>query len=104
MSRRGDEDCDGDSYLDRHAGFASYRGSGAQLTNMLRGTIEQNGELCDWHYVYWIVAAPSDARLQNGVWIAADGSQLGAQIWSDFAVTNTLYQEVCGEAREHDAE
>ena len=97
-----DEDCDGDSYLDRHRGFASYRGSGAELTNIMRGAIEQNGEICDWHYVYWISAAPSDATLTNGVWYASSGEKLGPQIWTDFAVVGTLYQEVCGEARSND--
>jgi hypothetical protein len=96
------EDSDGDSYLDRHDGFASYRGSGAELTNIMRGTIEQNGETCDWHYVYWISAAPLDATLTGGVWYASNGTKLGSQLWTDFAIVGTLYQEVCGEELAND--
>jgi hypothetical protein len=96
------QDCDGDHYLDRHSGFASYRGSGAELTNIMRGTMLENEQACEWHYVYWISAAPLDAQLTNGVWYKSDGTLLGSQIWTDFAIVGTLYEEVCGDALAND--
>ena len=93
------QDCSGDGYLDRHQGFASYRGSGAELINIMRGTVLINGDTCDWQYVYWIHAAPLDARLSGGVWYRSDGTRLGAQTWTDFATVGTYYEELCGEDR-----
>jgi hypothetical protein len=91
------QDCDGDELLDRHFGYASYRGSGAELTNIMTAPFERDGEACEWHYVTWFAAAPLDATLVNGVWMNADGTRLGAAIWTHFATVNTLYQEVCGD-------
>ena len=46
------KDCDGDGLLDRHYGFTSYRGSGAWLTNHMRGVEvdEDTGEREHWVY------------------------------------------------------
>lgn len=74
-------DCDGDGALDRHYGFDSYIGSGAWLTNHMNG-----GEGEDhWTYFTKIVAAPGDATLVNGVWYAADGTEIDPEIWGAFA-------------------
>jgi hypothetical protein len=82
------KDCDGDGLLDRHYGFTSYRGSGAWLTNHMRGVEvdEDTGEREHWVYFCKIVAAPLDATLVSGTWYAADGSEIGPVIWSQFAI------------------
>ena len=75
------KDCDGDGVLDRYYGFASYIGSGAWLTNHMSG-----GEKKDhWTYFTKIVAAPADAVKVDGVWYAADGTEIGPVIWGSFA-------------------
>ncbi len=75
-------DRDGDDALDRHYGFASYVGSGAWLTNHMQGE-DENGT---WTYFTKIVAAPADATLTDGVWYAADGTEIGPVIWGAFAI------------------
>ena len=75
------KDCDGDGLLDRHFGFNSYSGSGAWLTNHMSG-----GQGKDhWTYFTKIVAAPADATLGNDIWYAADGTEIGPEIWGAFA-------------------
>jgi len=75
------KDCDGDGLLDRHYGFDSYIGSGAWETNHMRG-----GEGSEhWTYFTKIVAAPSTANLVGGVWYAEDGTEIGPEIWGEFA-------------------
>lgn len=76
-------DCDGDGLLDRHRGFATYRGSGAWTTNHMSGK-DSGGRR--WVYFVKIVAAPEDARLQGGVWYAPNGKAIGYAIWGEFAV------------------
>ena len=76
-------DCDGDGLLDRHFGFGSYIGSGAWLTNHMRGT---GPTVDDWTYFVKIIAVPADATSNGGVWYAADGTEIGAQIWGAFAI------------------
>jgi len=76
------KDCDGDGLLDRHYGFTSYIGSGAWLTNHMRGE-DENGK---WTYFVKIVAAPADANLVDGIWCAADGTEIGPAIWGAFAI------------------
>jgi len=88
-------DCDGDGLLDRHYGFSSYRGSGAWTTNHMWGTYEDEGSLCEWDYFVKIVAAPLDATLDNGVWYNADGVEIGASIWGDFAVIQEVENDPC---------
>ena len=75
-------DCDGDGKLDRHAGYPSYIGSGAWLTNHMSGGKGQ----AHWTYFTKIVAVPADATLTGGVWYAADGTEIGPVIWGQFAV------------------
>ena len=75
-------DCDGDGLLDRHSGFTSYIGSGAWLTNHQSGTdVDGNGKKCRWTYSVKIVAAPADATKVGEVWYAADGTEIGPDIW-----------------------
>jgi hypothetical protein len=93
------KDCDGDGKLDRHYGFSSYRGSGAWLTNHQSGFYEMDGKECKWTYFVKIVAAPLDATLVTGVWIAADGTEIGPAIWGEFAVIEEVWNDPC--ARVH---
>ncbi|MDH4366681.1 MAG: hypothetical protein OEV57_00885 [Dehalococcoidia bacterium] len=71
------KDCDGDGLLDRHYGFASYIGSGAWETNHMKGE--------DWVYFTKIVAVPADANKVSLIWYAADGTEIGPDIWGEFA-------------------
>ena len=75
------KDCNNDDVLDRpsHPDFGgTYIGSGAWCTNHQRGE--------DWVYFVKIVAAPADANLVDGIWYAADGTEIGPVIWSQFAI------------------
>jgi hypothetical protein len=55
------KDCDGDGQLDRHYGFDSYIGSGAWLTNHMRGD--------DWTYFVKIAAKPTaDYQCAEEIW------------------------------------
>ena len=80
------KDCDGDGALDRYYGFDSYIGSGAWLTNHQSGEYELDGETIKWNYFVKIVAAPADATLDGDVWYAADGTEIGPEIWGAFAI------------------
>lgn len=88
-------DCDGDGLLDRHYGFSSYKGSGAWLTNHMKGEYEQDGQLCKWEYFTKIIAAPADATQSGGVWFAADGTEIGQSIWGEFAVIQEVSNDLC---------
>lgn len=91
-------DCDDDGLLDRHFGFESYRGSGAWLTNHMSGEYPgAEGEECSWNYFVKIVAAPLDAELIDGMWMTADGSELGPEIWGDFAVILEVSNDSCAD-------
>ncbi len=85
------KDCDGDGKLDRHFGFASYIGSGAWLTNHMRGTsVGEDGEAYNWTYFCKSVAAPADATATAGIWYAADGTEIGPVIWGEFAIIQEI--------------
>lgn len=75
-------DCDGDGLLDRRAGYPTYIGSGAWLTNHMSGGAGDQ----HWTYFVKIVAAPADAVLTGGVWYSAAGDPIGPAIWGDFAI------------------
>ncbi len=80
------KDCTDDDLLDRHYGFPSYIGSGAWLTNHQSGSYEDaDGKTIKWNYFVKIVAAPSDAYVEGGIWYAADGTEIGPVIWGAFA-------------------
>ena len=78
-------DRDGDGKLDRHAGYASYIGSGAWETNHMWGEYSDGTK---WNYFTKIVAVPEDAVLVGGVWYL-DGVEIGPSIWGQFA---TIFQ------------
>jgi hypothetical protein len=89
------QDCDHDGKLDRHHGFATYRGSGAELSNAMHGRYTEANKLCDYYYYALYIAAPLDAIKLNGNWVAANGTVLGAVIWTDFYVALTSYNTIC---------
>lgn len=89
-------DCDGDGLLDRHFGFSSYIGSGAWLTNHQSGEYAgEDGSTCQWNYFVKIVAAPADATAGDGVWYAADGTEIGPVIWGAFAIIQQVENDPC---------
>lgn len=92
------KDCDGNSLLDRHYGFPSYKGSGAWLTNHQKGSYELDGKACKWVYFVKIVAVPTDATLTGGVWYTASGTEIGPVIWGEFAIIESVYNDPCGGA------
>jgi len=78
------KDCNDDGLLDRpsHPDFGgTYIGSGAWETNHMRG--EDDG--VKWVYFTKIVAVPADANKVDGIWYAADGTEIGPDIWGQFA-------------------
>jgi hypothetical protein len=80
------KDCDGDGKLDRHYGHDGYIGSGAWETNHMSG-----GQGKDhWTYFTKIVAVPEDATLQGEIWYAADGTEIGPEIWGAFATVQDV--------------
>jgi hypothetical protein len=93
-------DCDGDRLLDRHLGDESYRGSGAWLTNDMRGRYELEGRRCHWHQRTVFVAAPLDAELVDGIWYDSDGDELGPEVWNDFYVAERRLRDPCGGAED----
>jgi hypothetical protein len=80
-------DSDGDHKLDRHVGYPSYIGSGAWLTNHDSGTDEYGNT---WTYFVKIVAVPTDATKIAGVWYAADGTEIGPDVWGEMAVVQQI--------------
>ena len=86
-------DCDFDGKIDRHYGFASYRGSGAWLTNHFWGWYEFEGKTYKWTEFVVILAVPLDATLQGTNWVGSDGIVIGYQIWGDFAVVQDVYND-----------
>jgi len=90
------QDRDNDGELDRHWGYDSYIGSGAWETNHMRGEYELDGRACKWTYFVKIVAVPEDASLQNDIWYAADGTEIGPLEWGAFAVIQKVYNDPCG--------
>ena len=91
------KDCDGDGKLDRHYGFPSYIGSGAWETNHQFGEYLDGEATCSWNYFVKIVAVPADAVEVGGVWYAADGSEIGPDIWGEFAIIQEVWNDPCAD-------
>lgn len=83
------QDCDGDSQLDRHYPYSTYKGSGAWLTNHQAGKVEVNGKLRKWTYFVKIVAVEPTDTLISGYY-HRDGVEIGPQIWGDFAIVEQV--------------
>ncbi len=86
LSNRNCDEDEGD-LLDRHYGYDTYRGSGAWLTNHDVGVSEDGSR---WAYFVKIVAVPVDATLTDGTWYAADSTEIGPDIWGQFAVIQQI--------------
>lgn len=50
---------------------------------------------CYWDYFCKIVAAPSDAHVESGVWYAEDSTEIGPVIWGDFAIIQQVENDPC---------
>jgi len=91
------QDCDGDSHLDKHWGFDSYIGSGAWFTEHMGGSyLNEEGKKCHWNYFRKIVAAPADAYSEGGAWYESDGTKIGPEIWETFAIVQQIDNNPCG--------
>jgi hypothetical protein len=89
-------DCDGDGILDRHYSFVSYIGSGAWETDHMWGSDVVDDKTCHWDLFTKVIAAPADATKVGGVWYAADGTEIGPEIWGDFAIIQDVENDPCG--------
>lgn len=90
----GNKDCDDDGALDRHAGFPTYIGSGAWLTNHFSGEyVDTEGKTQHWTSFIKIVAAPEDATLTDGVWYNVEGGEIGPVIWGQFAILQDMLND-----------
>ncbi len=87
------KDCDDDGILDRHYGFASYIGSGAWDTNHQSGSYEVEGKTYKWTYFVKIVAAPTGAYKDGGIWYTAEDTEIGPVIWGSYAVLQRVYND-----------
>jgi len=88
-------DCDNDGKLDRHFGSTTYVGSGAWETNHMWGEDIVDGQACSWDYFTKIVAVPSNATLDGGVWYNTDGVEIGPVIWGEFATIQEVSNDPC---------
>jgi hypothetical protein len=83
-----------DGELDRHRGYPTYHGSGAWLTNKRSGIdyVEHQGELKEtrWSYYIKMVAVPSDAYLQDGIWYTAAGEEIGEERFGNLAAVQII--------------
>lgn len=91
------QDCDGDGKLDRHYGFSSYIDSGAWETNHMWDSYDDSGATCNWVYFTKIIAVPADADKVAGVWYAIDGTEIGPDIWGEFATIQSVYNDPCAD-------
>jgi len=57
------------------------------------GTAVKN--ICTWNEFIKIVAVPSDATLNAGIWYTADGKEIGPSIWGEFATIQDIYNDSC---------
>lgn len=91
------KDCDGDNKLDRHFGHVSYIGSGAWLTNNVEGEYYgPDGNVCHYTYFVKIVAVSSTDVLVSGIWHDSSGVEIGPEIWGQFAIIQSVYNDPCG--------
>ena len=87
-------DCDKDGKLDRHYGYECYKGSGAWVTNSQRGMcMGKDGTPGYWEYFVKIIAAPVNAKLQDGIWYTVNGEKIGPVIWEEFAIMKEVYND-----------
>lgn len=61
------------------------------------GTSVQVYDTCTVNDFVKIVAAPADATLESGYWVAANGTEIGPAIWGDFAIIQEMGSDPCDE-------
>ena len=95
------KDCNGDGKLDR--GYDcdpilanSSACEGAWCTNHQSGEYEgEDGKICKWTYFVKIVKAPANTTVTDGVWYAADGTEIGPVIWTAYAKVQMVENDPC---------
>lgn len=91
------QDLDEDGSLDRHAGYPSYTGSGAWLTNHQSGTYVTTKKGKDkkshWTYFTKIVTPGFSAYQLGGVWYDVNNLEIGPAIWGAFATVQEVYND-----------
>jgi hypothetical protein len=93
-------DCNGDGKLDR--GYKcnpvvanNSLCEGAWLTNHMSGVYEDGDDVCKWTYFCKIITPPANATLVGGIWIGADGVEIGPDTWSGFATIQEVSNDPC---------
>jgi len=71
---------------------------GNHLSWTATGTSVEICETCNWNYFTKIVTAPADATLTDGIWYAADGTEIGPVIWGEFATIQEVSNDQCDPA------
>lgn len=101
------KDCDADGALDRHLGYDTAIGSGAWETNHQSGTCIIEGKEHHWTYFVKIAAVPANAvkgdhiynpetgKLIDWTWYTADGTEIGPQIWTSYAIIQQVDNDPC---------
>ncbi len=94
------QDCDGDQRLDIANGQDSYRGTGAWTTTKWTKTYNDKEENeCIVSQFTKYVAVPVDATSKNGLFYAADGTEIGqvvdAEGFEDFAKIQLIWNDPC---------
>ena len=96
-------DCNDDGKLDRGYDCDSENASsaacpGAWLTNHTKGTYFFEDGVCEATEFVKIIAPPDDATLEtDNVWYAADGTEIGPDIWGGFAIIQQKMTDPCGD-------
>lgn len=88
-------DCDGDYKLDMHSGYATYKGSNAELTSRQSGSYELDGKTCHWNYFAKMIAVPVDATTSNGFWYSMEEIEIGRIAGNEFAIVQETYNNPC---------
>ncbi|MBN1274850.1 hypothetical protein JXA12_00960 [Candidatus Woesearchaeota archaeon] len=90
------KDCDGDSRLDTHYGYPSYKGSGAWLLMELSGEEDSgDGSTCSWELEMELFAIPFGAVLHDGLWMTPDGEEIGIVYDESFLITEVHEANSC---------
>jgi len=59
------------------------------------GLANKTIETCEWNYFVKIVAVPEDAYAYEGIWYSVDGTEIGTEIWGEFAVIQQVENDPC---------
>jgi len=89
-----------DGKLDRHYGFAQYKGSGAWLTNH-ESDMEDGAHWSNFTKIVAVpftailggTSCPSDPPSGTCIFSTADGSEIGYEIWGEFAIIQQVYND-----------